>query len=204
MKKEQAVFLLVGFAFGTLFGYALIHVASEQPDLSAGSSSEGISGPAGPAAPTQMPGAADAAAPMMGQVRELRRRVQENPDDHDALSRLANMYHDIQDFDQAIHYYTEALRVQPDDPDDLTDLGICYRAKQDYEEALRMFRRAREIDPQHWQSAFNIAIVAGFDLQQFDSAFEALEALEQSHPDLPQIGDLRTALERARSGATGG
>jgi tetratricopeptide (TPR) repeat protein len=150
-------------------------------------------------APTQT--GAGAEAPMVAEINELKRRLQENPQDLSAATRLANLHHDVQMWDQAAVFYEKAVALSPDDPDLLTDLGVCYRALDRFGDALEMFSRAQAADPDHWQSLFNTAVVAAFDLGEYDRALEALEPLERKVPPLPRVTELRQAVERARDGA---
>jgi len=197
LKKEQFAFLVVGFAFGILVGYGAFMAHSTAPDLEGqGATASAAQGSAAPAA-----GPADGGAPMMAEIRGLKKRVQDNPQDHEALVRLANLYHDGNMLDDAISYYEKALAVEPNSPDELTDMGICYRAKREYERALELFQQANKIDPAHWQSLFNYVVVAGFDLGHFDSARQALDTMEKMNPRPPRLDDLRKALEQAATAA---
>jgi tetratricopeptide (TPR) repeat protein len=200
VNREQSLFLLCGFAFGLLVGAGVYRAFIEQPDLVAATPAGSTSQPNG----ATTSAAADSGAPMLAEIGALRRRLEEDPRDFAALVRLANLYHDASMFDEAIGYYERALEIQPTMPDLLTDLGICYRAKQEYERALELFDRALEIDPNHWQSLFNIVIVAGFDLGRYDRADQALQRMEGLDPQPPRIGELRQALEQRRARANGG
>jgi hypothetical protein len=50
---------------------------------------------------------------------------------------------------------------------------------------------------------FNIVIVAGFDLGQWERAETALKALEAMNPTPPRTDELRATLERERAAAGG-
>jgi len=50
---------------------------------------------------------------------------------------------------------------------------------------------------------FNIAIVAGFDLGEWDRADAALDAMQGMSPPPPRLGELREALNKARAEAEG-
>jgi tetratricopeptide (TPR) repeat protein len=104
-------------------------------------------------------------------------------------------------WDQAVGYYEKALELQPDNPDVITDLGVCYRGLGQYEKALEMFEKASSLNPDHHQSRFNVVIVAGFDLNQWDRAEAALRELEAMNPKPPRTDELRSALERERASA---
>jgi cytochrome c-type biogenesis protein CcmH/NrfG len=208
LNRENLAFLFGGFAFGVLFGYALVHAVGNQPALDAGAAqAAGMPAPAGPAAPTQTVGTSGAAggAPMMAEINALKRRLQEDPRDAAALKRLANIYHDVAMWDQAVGYYERAVELTPDDPDLITDLGVCYRGQRQFERALEMFERAASLDAGHVQSRFNSAVVVGFDLGRYDDALEIVASLEAAAGSVPRLGELKAALEQAKSaGASGG
>lgn len=146
---------------------------------------------------------------MMTEINELKKKVQANPDDLAALTRLADMYHSVAMWEQAAGYYERAVTLKPDEPDLLTDLGICYRGLREYDRALEQFARAQRLDPRHWQSLFNTAVVTAFDLGRFDLAQDAMRAIEAIQPppaglDAERLQQLERALEQAQSGSRAG
>jgi len=200
LKKDHLVLLAGGFAFGVLFGYGLFTALHNEPVLAgAGGAATQADRPAGPAAPTQVgPGGSPGGAPMMQEINELKRRFQQDPQDADAAVRLANIYHEVAMWDQAVPWYEKALALRPGDPNLLTDMGVCYRGLRQYDRALELFAQAQSGHPEHWQSLFNTAVVAGFDLAEYDRAFAAVAALERIQPPPPRVAELRQALEQAR------
>ena len=198
MKREQLAFLVGGLAFGFLLGFGVYHAWYASPQQ------QGASPFANPVtnAPQSMPAAGQpppAAAPMMAEINELKRQLQQDPKSLPVLVRLGNLYFDVQMWDQAAGYYEKAVEVQPDDPDLLTDLGTTYRGMGQLDRALDTFGRASALDPTHFQSLFNTVIVAGFDLGQFDRAEQAMHALEALSPPPPRLAELRAALDEARA-----
>jgi tetratricopeptide (TPR) repeat protein len=206
VKRENLAFLIGGFAFGVLFGFALVSVIKSAPQLEiAGSGQRAAPSPAGPMAPTQVGTAgAEGGAPMMAEINALKRRLQESAEDVEALIRLANIYHDVAMWEQAVGYYERALAFRPDNADLLTDLGVCFRGLQEFDRALEQFDRARAADSAHWQSLFNTAVVTGLDLGQFDRALEVVASMEAMSPAPPRLAELRHALEQARATAQQG
>jgi len=209
MKKDQLAFLLGGLAFGLLFGFGAYHVWYAAPHV------DGTKPFANPVAqaqasmpasgPTPPAGGGSVQAPMVAQINELKRQLQQDPKDFVTLVRLGNLYFDVQMWDQAAGYYERAVEVRPEDADVLTDLGTTYRGMGQPDKALDAFARASAADPRHFQSLFNTVIVAGFDLGQFDRAEQAMQALEGLTPRPPRLDELRRALDDARARAqTGG
>ena len=141
---------------------------------------------------------------MMDTIRDLMRRIQEDPQDFEALVQLAGIYQQVEMWKQAIEFYEKALEINPDRAGLLSNLGMCYRGTGAYERALELFAQAYRTDPTYWQSQFNTAVVTGFSLGRFDRALEVVAALEEMDPRPPSLDELRQALEQGRAGAGSG
>ena len=190
-------FLLGGLAFGFLLGFGLFRAIETRPgrDLSPAASAE-IPSPMGPAAPTQTVGGGG--APMMAEINALKDRVVKDPKDVQAWSRLANLYQDAGMFEPAVSFYQRAIDLAPNDANLLTDTAICYQELKQFDKALESLERAQKADPNHWQSLYNIVVVAGLQMGRFDRADAALARLQKIHPDAPNLAELRQALGKAR------
>ena len=216
MKKEHLAFLLGGIAFGFLIGFGVFKAISTRPDPARAQGEESIPTPAGPSAPTEVVGggamtgggqapagqpAGGGGAPMLAEINALKERVTKDPKDADAWIRLGNLYQDATMYAQAVEFYKRATELRPVDANVLTDAGICYQQLKQFDQSLAMFEAAQKADPAHWQSLYNIVIVAGLQMHRFDKAQVALDKLKQLHPDAPNLADLTAALGAARSQA---
>lgn len=195
MKRDSILFLAAGLLVGFIAGYWLHEeMADRQPPRRLPGQIE-----AGPMAqPTPGAGAAAGAMGGMSQadVQELTARVQQNPEDADAVLRLAELNHQIANWPRAAELYQQYLGLRPDDPGVMSDLGIAYRQMGRMDEALALFDRAQAVSPDHWQSRFNEVIVRAFDLQQFDQARQTLEELRQLQPGNPDVERLATEIDQ--------
>ena len=135
---------------------------------------------------------------MMAEINALKNRVQQNPKDAAAWTRLANIYQDAGMFEPAIEFYQRASTLVPNNANLLTDMGICYQELKQFDKALELLEQAQKADPANWQSLYNIVVVAGLDLKRFEQADAALAQLEKIRPDAPNLAGLREALDRAR------
>lgn len=211
MDRDHLAFLAAGLAFGALAGFAVNHAIVTRPDPGTATAEiGGPAGPRGPQAPTEIGGPnVDGGAPMVAEVNRLKRLLQDDATSEAALHRLANLYQDAGMFQQAIGYYERLLAVRPQDPDVLTDLGVCYRGLREFDRALDLFADANRANPRHWQSLFNTAVVAAFDVGQFERAEQALQSIDAIEPppadlDRSHVVQLRQAVEQARTAAPGG
>jgi len=195
LKKDHLAFLLAGLAFGFLLGFGLFRAIESRPGRGGVEASAEIPSPMGPAAPTQNQASG---APMMAEINALKERVQKDPNDVAAWTRLANLFQDAGMFAPAIEIYQRAIKLSPNDANLLTDLGICYQETKQFDKALEHLERAQKADPANWQSLYNIVVVAGLEMRRFDRADAAMARLQQLRPDAPNLEQLRAALAKAR------
>ncbi len=197
VKKENALFLVGGLLLGALGAYGLYDF------LGRGASGPGVdSGTAAgePAAGTPTsPGRSAPGATPAAEIANLERVLATDPRNVTALTSLGNLMYDSHRWSEALGYYRRALEAGPQNPNVLTDAGICYRQTGRPDQALDYFRRAQQADPSHWQSLFNEAVVAGFDLGQFDVADAAVVKLAKLNPEAPGLEKLRQDLAQARA-----
>lgn len=187
LNRDNGLFLLVGLLGGFITGY-LAHeaMASRQP------SRHGTGGAAA-TAPAGAPGA------QMPEIEALRRKVEANPKDAEAVVALANANFDIQNWARAAELYQQYERLRPGNPDVITDLGVCFRALGQFDRALAEFRRAQGLSAEHWQSRFNEVIVLAFDLADFTAAEQALQRLQTLRPDSPDVARLGEEIAKRRA-----
>jgi len=191
MKRENLAFLVAGLAFGVLIGFGSYHAVHSTPTLDDAPPTVSAPSPQGPMAPTQTGGPnAAGGAPMVARVNELKRMLQEKPDDPQVLLALANLHYDAAMWEQAAGYYERVAQIEPN-ADMLTDLGVCYRGLRQFDKAIETFARANEQDPTHWQSLYNTVIVAGFDTDRIEIARQALASMEAIEPQPPELEPAR-------------
>jgi tetratricopeptide (TPR) repeat protein len=183
MTREHVAFLIGGLVFGVLIGFGSYHAVHTLPSLDqAVVENPTAPSPAGPRAPTQQGGPnAAGGAPMVARINELKRMLQNEPENHRVMLALANIYYDAAMWDQASGFYERVIELEPG-PDTLTDLGVCYRGLRQFDKALDAFTRANEMQPAHWQSLYNTVIVAVYDVQRFDLAQQALQSMQAIEP----------------------
>lgn len=195
MKRDSVLFLVAGVLVGFIAGYWLHEeMASRQPPRRLPGQVE--AGPVGPADPGAGAGAGAMGGMSQADVQELTARVQQNPEDADAVLRLAELNHQIANWPRAAQLYERYLALRPDDPGVMSDLGIAYRQMGRMDDALARFDQAQAVAPEHWQSRFNEVIVRAFDLRQFDQARQALDELRRLQPGNPEVERLATEIDR--------
>jgi len=115
-------------------------------------------------------------------IVSLEDETAKNPQNKQAWIQLGNQYFDSNLYEKAIWAYRKALELDPDNANVWTDLGIMYRRNGQPKEALQAFDRAIEVDPKHEPSRLNKGIVLLHDMQDYDGAIAAWEALLAVNP----------------------
>ncbi|HEX9941844.1 MAG TPA: tetratricopeptide repeat protein [Thermoanaerobaculia bacterium] len=216
MNRDNLIFAVIGVLLGFISGYVLHDVvASRQPprltpELRAqiAMPGEDPTAPMGEAAAQAPPAAgaapgagAPASGPAMAEIQQLREYVDKNPNDAQAVRRLADLNFDIGNWARAQELYSHYLTLQPNDPNVLTDLGISYRETRQFDQALERFRQAKKVAPEHWQSLYNEVVVLAFDLKRHDEALQVLADLQRMQPNNPDVAKLAAAVNNQRNAA---
>ncbi|HEV7503368.1 MAG TPA: hypothetical protein VGS07_00480 [Thermoanaerobaculia bacterium] len=220
MNRDNLLFATIGILVGFITGY-LVHevMATRQPPRltpemraqivipggeqgggAAAAAPEGDAG-AAPAANGGGAGPAGGGAPAMQAIQELRAFVEKNPNDANAVRRLADLNFEIRNWKRAQELYGHYLELKPGDPDVMTDLGISYRETAEFDKSLQLFQAVHKAAPDHWKSYFNEVVVLAFDLKKPAEAKAPLEKLQQMQPGNPDVVRLADAVAKQRSAA---
>ena len=124
---------------------------------------------------------------MRGQIAELERTVEANPDDVQMRTQLANIYYDMGEPENAVKHYQKVLELKPDSPEVLVDMGVMHRQLNNYDKALELFERAIELKPDLQQAYINSIIIYRFDLNNMEKAQEMFKRFTEAFPNDPHI-----------------
>jgi predicted Zn-dependent protease len=219
VNRDNLLFATIGILVGFITGY-LVHevMATRQPprltpemraqivipggEQGGGAAAAPPEGDAG-AAPAANGGGAGPAGggPPMQAIQELKAYVDKNPDDANAVRRLADLNFEIRNWKRAQELYRHYLELKPGDPDVMTDLGISYRETSEFDKSLALFQQVHKAAPDHWKSYFNEVVVLAFDLKKVEEAKVPLAKLQQMQPSNPDVVRLADAVAKQRSAA---
>ncbi|HYO16502.1 MAG TPA: tetratricopeptide repeat protein [Thermoanaerobaculia bacterium] len=204
MNKDNLLFAVVGILIGFVSAYLFFEaMASRQPPRLGAAAAPPAAAPMGqPAGPQGAPATGGGAGPAMAQVQELQNRLQQNPNDTDALRTLANLNFDIQNWQRAQELYSRYLEIRPNDPDVMVDLGVTHHELGQPDRALELFRQVQQQNPSHWQAYYNEVVVLAFALQRFDEADRVLARLRELQPGNPDVERLAGAVQQQRNAAS--
>lgn len=191
-SREAYLLALVCLLSGLVMGY-LFH-GSSAPAPATVAAAQG-SAPAAQGMPT----ANDLnplAAPLLAALKT-------DPNNHEVLVQLGNLYYDHQVFAEAIDYYSRALAIRPNDVNVRTDLGTAFWYSGFPEKAVAEYEKSLAVDPKHMNSLFNMGVVRLEGLKDAPGAITSFERLLALNPPPPQRARAVELLARARQQQAG-
>jgi tetratricopeptide (TPR) repeat protein len=134
-----------------------------------------------------MPGPAaggdpSAAAPMMGQVRELQARLDKDPKDVEALQGLAAMFYQINDHKKSGEYLARYVALRPDDSEALLQLANIHFDGKEWAQAQELYTRYLTANPAKADVLSDLGITYR-ETGQFDRAVELFHQAQELAPD---------------------
>jgi tetratricopeptide (TPR) repeat protein len=193
MKSDAIAFGIAGVLFGLIAGWIIgSQQATGRPPAVAAAPASAAPSAAG--ASTTRAAVLDDA-----QVNALKSVAEREPSNVRPRVDLANLYFDAERYDDAIKWYSEALRLAPDDVNVSTDLGVCFYYTNKPDEALAQFEKSLKMDPKHAKTLLNIGIVRAFGKQDLPGASQAWQEVIKLAPDSPEGQAAKKALDSLQS-----
>jgi tetratricopeptide (TPR) repeat protein len=192
MKSESIAFGIAGIVFGLIAGWII------------GSQQASLRPPAAPSAQAAPPAAGGAGAPAAAildenKVTAFRSIAEREPSNPKPRVELANLYFDAERYDDAIKWYSDALKLSPDDVNVSTDLGISYFYLNQPDKALDQLATSLKIDPKHTKTLLNVGIVRAYGKQDLTGAEQAWNQVVQIAPDSAEGQQAKRALDALKS-----
>jgi Flp pilus assembly protein TadD len=95
----------------------------------------------------------------MDQLRELMRKMEQNPNDPQVLVELANTFMMMQAWDKALEYVTLAAKAAPDDLNVNKAMGMVRFERKEYPEAKKAFDMVLKKDPDDVLGHYNMGVL---------------------------------------------
>ena len=193
MKSESIAFGVAGIVFGLIAGW-IIGTQQASPRAPAA-----VAAQAAATTPAGDSGGARAAVLDEKQVNALKSVAEREPSNAKPRVQLANLYFDAERYDDAIKWYSEAVKLAPNDVNVSTDLGVCYYYMNQPDTALEQFDRSLKLDPRHTKTLLNVGIVKAFGKQDLEGAMQAWQQVLEIAPDSAEGQAAKRALDSLRS-----
>ncbi len=195
MNRENLLFAVIGLLLGFIVGFMFASSMSQkmaQTQMAGASQNLPADHP-----PVGGQNAGDPAA-QREQVMAQIEKARNEPTNFEAQMTAAQLYYQIQRYDQAIEYLLKANQLKPTDFDTVSALGVVNLDAGHYDQAERWYRAALKMKSDDERA---LAGLAAATLQKGDAkaAQDAVAQLEKAYPsnqDLPQFKQKLEGLKK--------
>jgi tetratricopeptide (TPR) repeat protein len=197
MSRENILFAIIGLLLGFIVGFIFASSMSQKTgSQQAATSSQGL--------PADHPpvGAQNAPNPqgMQAEVQASLEKARNEPKNFDAQIKAAELYYQIQRYDQAIEYLLKANQIQPTDYRTVVLLGVVNLDAGHYDTAEKWYRAAMKMksDDVMVLSGLAAATLSRGDAAAAEDAIAKLEKADPNSEDLPQFRNKLASLKAGK------
>ena len=201
MSRENILFAVIGILLGFIVGFMFASSMSQKmASQQATAASQGM--------PADHPPVAGAGAGQSGQdpqaVREQvtasLEKARSEPNNFEAQIKAAELYYQIQRYDQAIEFLLKANQLKPTDYRTVVILGMVNLDAGHYDTAEKWYQAAMKMKTD------DVMVLAGLaaatlekgDAKAAEDAIAKLEKVDPSSQDLPQFRDKLASLKSGK------
>jgi tetratricopeptide (TPR) repeat protein len=186
MTRENLLFAIIGILLGFIVGFIFASTMSQR-DASTQTSATTQNMPADhPQVGANNPATSGG---MQTEVTDALTKARNEPQNFEAQMKAAELYYQIQRYDQSIEYLLKANQLKPDDYQTIVNLGLVNLDAGKYEAAEKWYRAANVKKPNE------IPVLAGIaastlgkgDAKAAEKAIADLEKADPNSEDLPQF-----------------
>ena len=199
MSRENILFAIIGLLLGFIVGFMF---ASSMAQKNAMQPAAAGALPADHPPVGGQQGQQNAPNPqaMQAQVQASLEKARSEPQNFDAQLQAADLYYQIQRFDQAIEYLLKANTLKPTDYKTVVLLGVVNLDAQHYDQAEKWYRAALKM------KSDDVMVLAGLaattlqkgDAKAAEDAIAQLEKVDPTSEDLPQFRDKLASLKAGK------
>jgi tetratricopeptide (TPR) repeat protein len=200
MSRENILFAIIGLLLGFIVGFMFASSMSQKAAMPAvAGSAQGL--PADhPPVGGQGTGAAPNPQAMQQQVQASLEKARNEPENFDAQIQAADLYYQIQRYDQALEYLLKANQLKPTDYRTVVLLGMVNLDAAHYDQAEKWYRAALKMKS---DDVMVLSGLAATTLQKGDAkaaevAIAQLEKVDPNSEDLPQFRDKLATLKAGK------
>jgi tetratricopeptide (TPR) repeat protein len=152
MNKENFLFAVIGLLAGVIIGFTVansLNRSAVETNVSTTTAMPTANPNLPPDHPPFVPSGDQTQtqnAPLP-QVTEAIEKAKQNPQDFEAQMTAADLYYQIQRFEDAAKFYEQANKLRPDETETLVKLGNSYFDAEKFEQAEKWYEKALQKNP---------------------------------------------------------
>ena len=195
MSRENLLFAIIGILLGFIVGFMFASSMSQKQASQQLAASQGL-----PADHPPVGGAQGASDPqgMRAEVAGQLEKARNEPTNFDAQIKAAQLYYQIQRYDQAIEFLLKANALKPTDYQTVVALAVTNLDAEHYDTAEKWYRAAMKMKS---DDVMVLAGLADTTLKKGDAkaAEDAIAKLEKADPNAEDLPNFRTRLASLKS-----
>ena len=195
MSRENLLFAIIGILLGFIVGFMFASSMSQKQASQQMAASQGL-----PADHPPVAGGQNAPDPqaMRAEVAGQLEKARKEPNNFDAQIKAAQLYYQIQRYDQAIEFLLKANTLKPTDYQTVVALAVTNLDAEHYDTAEKWYRAAMKMKS---DDVMVLAGLADATLKKGDAkaAEDAIAKLEKVDPTAEDLPNFRTRLASLKS-----
>ena len=199
MTRENILFAIIGILFGFIVGFMFASSMSQkQASQQATAASQSMPADHPPVGGAGAPGQDPQA--VREQVTASIEKARSDPNNFDAQIKAAELYYQIQRYDQAIEFLLKANQLKPTDYNTVVILGLVNLDAGHYDTAEKWYRAAMKMksDDVRVLAGLAAATLQKGDAKAAEDAIANLEKVDPNSEDLPQFRDRLASLKAGK------
>jgi len=199
MSRENLLFAIIGILFGFIVGFIFASTMAQKAATTQTSASSQTMPADHPPVGGGAPNAPGDPQAVRAEVASSLEKAKSEPNNFDAQLKAAELYYQIQRYDQAIEFLLKANQLQPTDYRTVAILGMVNLDAGHYETAEKWYRAALKMKE---DDTMVLAGLSEATLQRGDAkaAEEAISKLEKVDPNSQDLARFREKLATLKSG----
>jgi len=197
MTRDNLLFAVIGILLGFIVGFifASTLMQREATPMTAARTQN---------LPADHPAVGNTSAPsaggMQADVQSALTKARSEPNNFEAQIKAAELYYQIQRFDDAIEYLLKANQLKPDDFDTLAALGVVNLDASHYEVAEKWYKAALSKKPEDVRvlDGYAAVLLAEGNARAAEDAIAKLAKLDPTNQDLTQFREKLAALKKPK------
>jgi cytochrome c-type biogenesis protein CcmH/NrfG len=195
MTRENLLFAIIGILFGFIVGFMFASSMSQRSAPVAATTADRGNLPANH--PQVQTGDSKNPQQVFADVQEAIAKARNEPNNFDAQMKAAELYYQIQRYDQAIEYLLKANQLKPDSYESIVALGQINIDTEHYDQAEKWLKAALLKKPEDVRvlASLTFALLQKGDAAGATKAIETLEKVDPRNEDLTQFRQKLTSLK---------
>ncbi|MCU1265150.1 MAG: hypothetical protein JWM21_1468 [Acidobacteria bacterium] len=196
MTRDNLLFTIIGLLLGFIVGFMLASSITQREAMPAGAARTQNLPPDHPTV-----GDAQAGAPgqMQAQVSAALDQAKKEPNNFEAQLKAAELYYQIQRYDDAIGYLLKANQLQPDSYETVANLGMVNMDAGHFETAEKWYKAALVKKPDDVRVLDGLCVVY-LEQGKTKEAEDAIARLAKTDPSNQDLVQFRERLAKLKTG----